>query len=60
MEPLQLSLGFNPDMQKADTIQYIAPYKTLNVLLSYEDALSKVHKTSEHIMMGVLLNLVLC
>ena len=47
-------------MQKADTVQYIAPYKTLNVLLSYEDALSEVHMTSEHIMMGVLLNLVLC
>ena len=34
-------------MQKADTIQYIPLYKTLNVLLSHEDALSEVLKSQE-------------
>ena len=34
-------------MQKADTIQYITLYKTLNVLLSHEDALNEVLKSQE-------------
>ena len=34
-------------MQKADTIQYIPLYKTVNVLLSHEDALSEVLKLQE-------------
>ena len=32
-------------MQKVDTIQYIPPYKTLNVLLSREDVLSEVTRS---------------
>ena len=47
VEPLELSLGFNAEMQKADTIQHIPLYKTLNVLLSHEDALSEVLKSQE-------------
>ena len=45
VEPLEVSLGFNAEMQKAYTIQYIPLYKTLNVLLSHEDALSEVLKS---------------
>ena len=47
VEPLKLCLGFNAEMQKAGTIQYIPLYKTLNVLLSHEDALSEVLKSQE-------------
>ena len=47
VEPLELRLGFNAEMQKADAIQYIPLYKTLNVLLSHEDALSEVLKSPE-------------
>ena len=47
VEPLEICLGFNAEMQKADTIQYIPLYKTLNVLLSHEDALSEVLKSQE-------------
>ena len=47
VEPIELRLGFNAEMQKADTIQYIPLYKTLNVLLSYEDTLSAVLKSQE-------------
>ena len=47
VEPLELSLGFNAKMQKADTIQYIPLYKTLNVCLSHDNALSKVLKSQE-------------
>ena len=39
VEPQELSLGFNAEIQKADTIQYIPLYKTWNVLLSNEDVL---------------------
>ena len=46
-EPLELSLGFNVEMQKADNIQYIPLYKTLNVLLIHEDALSEFLKSQE-------------
>ena len=45
--PLKLSLGFNAKMQKAYTIQYIPLYKTMNVLLSHEDAFSEVLKSQE-------------
>ena len=67
VEHLEVSLGFNAEMQKAYTIQYIPLYKTLNVLLSHEDALSEVLKSQrsekmtmfrEHTM-GILLNLIL-
>ena len=34
VEPLEVSLGFNAEMQKAYTIQYIPLYKTLNALFS--------------------------
>ena len=47
VEPLELCLGFNAEMQKADTIQYIPQYKTLNVLLSHEDTLSEILKSQE-------------
>ena len=47
VEPLELRLGFNAEMQKADTIQYIPLSKTLNILLSHEDALSEVLKSQE-------------
>ena len=47
VEPLELSLGFNAKMQKADTIQYIPLYKTLSVCLSHDNALSKVLKSQE-------------
>ena len=47
VEPLQLSLGFNVEMQKADTIQYILLYKTLNVLLIHQDALTEFLKSQE-------------
>ena len=47
VEPLELRLGFNAEMQKADTIQYIHLCKTLNVLLSHQDALSEVLKSQE-------------
>ena len=47
VEPLELRLAFNAEMQKADNIQYIPLYKTLNVLLSHEDALSKVLKSQQ-------------
>ena len=36
VEPLEPSLGFNTKIQKADTIQYIHLYETLNVLLSHK------------------------
>ena len=39
--------SFVEPMQKADTIQYIPLYKTLNVLLSHEDALSEGLKSQE-------------
>ena len=41
VEPLDISLGFNLEMQPADTIQYIPLYKSLNLLLSHKDALSE-------------------
>ena len=47
VEPLELHLGFNAEMQKADSIQYIPPYKTLDVLLSHEDDLDEVLKSQE-------------
>ena len=47
VEPLQLSLGFNVEMQKADTTQYILLYKTLNVLLIHQDALTEFLKSQE-------------
>ena len=47
VEPLELSLGFNVEMQKSDTIQYILLYKTLNVLLIRQDALSEFLKSQE-------------
>ena len=47
VEPLELRLGFNAEMQKADTIQYIPLYKMLSVLLSHEDALSEVLQSQE-------------
>ena len=47
VERLELSLGFNVEMQKADTIQYILRYKTLNILLIHQDALSEFLKSQE-------------
>ena len=47
VEPLELCLDFNAERQKADTIQYIPQYKTLNVLLSHEDTLSEILKSQE-------------
>ena len=47
VEPLELSLGFNAETQKADTIQYIPLYQTLNFLLSLKNAFSEVLKSQE-------------
>ena len=47
VESQDLSLGFNAEMQNTDIIKYIPLYKTLNVLLSHEDALSEVLKSQE-------------
>ena len=44
LKPLELSTGFNTEMEKADIIPYILLCKILNVLLSHEDALSEVLK----------------
>ena len=48
-ESLELSLDFNTEMQKADTIQYIPLSKTLNVLLIHEDGLTEVLKSQEDV-----------
>ena len=47
VEPQEFSLGFNAEMQKADTIQHIPLYKTLNVIFSHEDVLSEVLQSQE-------------
>ena len=44
VEPLELRLGFNAEMEKADTILYIPLYKPE---CSHEDALSEVLKSLE-------------
>ena len=47
VEPPELILGFNVEMQKPDTVQYIPLYKKLNVPLSHEDTLSEILKSLE-------------
>ena len=47
IEPQELRLAFNAEMQKVDTIQYIHLYKTMNVLFSHEDAIGEVLKLQE-------------
>ena len=61
VEPLEVSLGLNAEMQKAYTIQYIPLYKTLNALFSQ---VLKSQRSEKMIMfwkhtMGILLNLIL-
>ena len=37
VEPKELQIGFNPETGKADSVQYIPIFKTLNILLSKEN-----------------------
>ena len=49
IEPQELTIGFDRDTEKNDTVQYIPISRTLSLLLSHEDILGEVSKrTTEH------------
>ena len=49
IKPQELIIGFDPDTEKNDTIQYVPILRTLRLLLSHEDVLGEVFKgTTEH------------
>ena len=44
IEPQELIIGFDPDTEKKDTVQYVPILRTLRLLLSHEDVLGEVFK----------------
>ena len=49
VDPQELIIGFDPDTEKNDIVQYVPILRTPRLLLSHEDVLGEVFKgTTEH------------
>ena len=49
IEPQEFIVGFDPDTEKSDTIQYVSTFRILKLLLLHEQVLREVLKrTTEH------------